>query len=230
MNNMFRFSSAFIIVTIISGNHLLYSQDLSPKLGFRIAPNVGWMKPDARQYDYNGIAFGFSWGFLSEFPLTVNYGISTGFNIVFNNGKLKYPHIIGDTGTLNQKYNLKYFELPFMIKMKTADKGGPVFYAQTGLGLGMRIDAKGEGSFVQNNGNSFDIERDIISDEICLLKASLLIGLGFEYPVGASSKIITGFQFSNGFTNVLKGNNLVNSNTEHAGIPNFIELNLGFLF
>jgi hypothetical protein len=230
MSNLIKFFCAIIFIATITSKQSVYSQDLSPKLGFRIAPNVGWLKPEARLYENDGAVFGFSWGFISEFPLAENYNISTGFNIVFNNVKLKYPHIISDSGTIYKKYSLKYLEVPLMIRMKTTDRGGPVFYAQIGLGLGMRLDAKGEGSFVTDAGNSIDIERDNISEEINLLKASMLIGLGLEYPVGASSKIITGLQFNNGFTNVLKGQNLVHPNTEHAAIPNFVEMNLGFLF
>lgn len=202
-----------------------------PKFGFTIAPNVGWMKPDARDYESDGALFGFSWGFVSEFPMAENYYFTTGFNIDLNNGKLKYPEKTGDaTGIMYRKYNLKYLEIPLILKLRAPILSGPVFYAQIGLGAGMRIDAKAQGRFVPAGGNVILFEKDKITEEVNLLKASLLIGLGIEYPVGSYSKITAGFMFNNGFTNVLKGNNLANPSIEHNAASNFIEMKLGFLF
>lgn len=222
-----RIVTLIIICVFFLHTYSAYAQLSSSRFGFRIAPNVGWLKPDVDGYENDGAVFGFSWGFISEFPFAENYAVSTGFNIAFNNGKLKYPHRVDDIeGTLYRRYNFKYLELPLMMRMRTADRGGPMFYAQIGLGTGILLDAKSEDRF---ENQPKEAARKISSD-VNLVKASLLIGIGVEHPVGANSKLLAGFQFNNGFTNVLKGTNTVLTGTDHTAIPNFIEFNLGFIF
>lgn len=221
-----------LAISLVISSSDVFSQVLKkPKFGFSIAPNVGWMKPDAKDYESDGALFGFSWGFISEFPMAENYYFTTGFNIDLNNGKLKYPEKVADaTGTMYRRYNLKYLEIPLIMKLRAPIASGPVFYAQLGFGAGMRIDAKSEGRFVSSTGQTTVFDKEKFTEEVNLLKASLLIGLGIEYPVGASSKAIAGFMFNNGFTNVLKGTNLANPSVEHNAASNFIEMKLGFLF
>ena len=227
MKKQKQLTAALLIAILLGCGFLTQAQDNSPRLGFRLAPNVGWLKPDVDDYENDGAVFGFSWGFISEFPFAENYAFSSGFNIVFNNGKLNYDHRLNDVnGTLFRRYNFKYLELPLMMRMRTADRGGPMFYAQIGLGTGILLDAKAEDKFENEPKEAFKK----INTEVTLLRASMLVGLGVEYPVGATSRLLAGFQFNNGFTNVLKGTNLVNTGTDHAAMPNFIEFNLGFLF
>ncbi len=225
------FVMLFAVIIIVMSTSGLHAQTFkNPKLGFRLAPNVGWMKPDAKLYENDGAVFGFSWGFVSEFPLAENYYLSSGFNIVFNNGKLKYPHKIDADGMLYRKYNLKYLELPIVMRLRAPDLSGYIFYAQLGFGASVLLDAKAEDKFLPDTGPAVLFEKDKISEDMNLLKASLIIGVGVEYQVGSSSKLMVGLLFNNGFTNVLKGNNKAQPGIEHAGKPNFIELNVGFLF
>jgi len=209
-------------------------KNLKPGFGFRISPNVGWMKPDAASYENDGARMGFSWGFIAEFPMAENYGFSTGFNILFNGGKLSYPHSLpqssfSDPGVLKRTYNFKYLELPAMFRLQTSDRGGPVFFGQIGLGMGILLDARGTDTFI-NLVSRTEFDKEKISDEIRLFRTALLVGLGVEYPLGPSLKAIGGLSFNNGFSNVLKGSNTVNSNINHKAVSNLIELNVGIMF
>jgi len=210
------------------------NRNLKPRFGFRIAPNLGWMKPDAVSYENEGVRMGFSWGFIAEFPLADNYCFSTGFNILFNGGKLSYPHILpqgltSEPGVLTRSYNFKYLELPATLRLQTSDRGGLIFFGQIGLGLGILLDARGTDTFLyQTSRTEFDKEQ--ISDEIKPFRTALLLGLGLEYPLEPSLKVIGGLSFNNGFSNVLKGSNTVNSAINHNAFSNLIELNLGIMF
>jgi hypothetical protein len=208
--------------------------DLNPVFGFRMAPNVGWIRGDESSYENDGATVGFSWGFIAEFPAARNYSFATGFNIIFNGGKLTYPHQIPqssftESGTLARKYNLKYLELPMMLKLRTTDRGGPILYGQIGLGLGILLDARGTDTFTYP-GASFDFDKEKISEDIRLFRTALLFGLGVEYPIGPSLKAIGGLSLNNGFSDILKGSNLVDSSLSHKAFANFIELNIGLLF
>ncbi|MBE0661879.1 MAG: PorT family protein [Bacteroidales bacterium] len=214
-----------------SQNTTNQTRELKPVFGFRMAPNVGWIRGDEASYENDGATVGFSWGFIAEFPAAENYSFATGFNILFNGGKLKYPHQIqglGD-GSLARKYNLKYLELPMMLKLRTTDRGGPIFYGQIGLGLGVLLDARGTDVFTYSGGTS-EFDKEKISEEIRLFRTALLFGLGVEYPLGPSLKAIGGLALNNGFSDILKGSNLVDSSVSHKAFANFIELNIGLLF
>lgn len=231
----------FVFIFMQTGQKYAMSQvtevqqrGIKPIFGFRMAPNVGWIRGDAASYENDGATVGFSWGFIAEFPAADNYSFSSGFNIIFNGGKLKYPHQINissnmESGTLARKYNLKYLELPMMLKLHTSDRGGPVFLGQIGLGFGVLLDARGTDVFTYQGGVS-EFDKEKISEEIKLLRTALIVGLGVEYPLGPSLKAIGGINFNNGFSDILKGSNLDNSSVSHNAFANFIELNLGILF
>lgn len=229
------FTSIFVFTAKQAiGQGTLPDNNLKPRFGFRIAPNVGWMKPDAASYENEGASMGFSWGFIAEFPMADNYGFTTGFNILFNGGKLSYPHTVpwsssSEPGRLDRKYGFKYLELPAMFRLQTSDRGGPVLYGQIGLGTGILLDARGTDTFISSNSRT-DFDKEKISDEIRLFRMALLVGLGVEYPLGPSLKAIGGLAFNNGFSNTLKGSNTVNSNLQHKAFSNLIELNIGIKF
>ncbi|MBK6964765.1 MAG: hypothetical protein IPH20_12700 [Bacteroidales bacterium] len=57
-----------------------------------------------------------------------------------------------------------------------------------------------------------------------MFKASMIVGAGIEYPLDSSTSLVAGINFNNGFTNALKGNNKINTDLGHHGVPNMLEL------
>ncbi len=222
---------AIFLISFLIDPYFLSGQTATPKFGLKLSPNIGWVKPDTRSYQNDGAAFAMSWGFIAEFPMAENYYASTGFNISSYRSNIQYPHLTeNQPGVLNRKYNLKYFEIPLTARLRVADRGGPVFFGNIGLGSGILLDARAEDSFKSLIEPEIFTEMDKISGEIKLFKLSLLVGVGVEYPVGPSSKLLAGLQFNNGFTNILKGENLTDTRLSHRAFPNMVEFNLGFLF
>ncbi|NCU32355.1 MAG: hypothetical protein EOM23_05380, partial [Candidatus Moranbacteria bacterium] len=70
----------------------LFSQMKPFRFGLKVAPTIGWMSPDTEDYENDGSAAGFNWGFISDFTITENYFFATGFSINYLNSKLKYPY------------------------------------------------------------------------------------------------------------------------------------------
>jgi len=139
--------------------------------GFKAGPNIGWMRPDATDYLSDGIKGGFSWGFIADFFLMENYGIATGFDVIFLNSGLTMPHAVTDgastfSGTLKRKYSLKYIQIPVTLKMRTKEMGKFRIYGQIGLGSAFLIGAKADDEFIQDNGQTTNTETDIISSII----------------------------------------------------------------
>ena len=108
--------------------------------GLKAAPQISWMKPDADNYSGNGAKIGFAWGFIAEFNFTENHSITTGFNMLFDGGKLKFPSVIDSVnGTMARDYSLKYVEFPFTLKMRTNQTNGMRYFGRIGLGSAFKI-------------------------------------------------------------------------------------------
>jgi opacity protein-like surface antigen len=202
--------------------------------GFKAGPNIGWMKPDAQGYESDGIKGGFSWGFIADFFLMENYGIATGFDVIFLNSGLKMPHMEVDsgetlTGTLHRKYKLKYIQIPITLKMQTKEMGKFRIYGQIGLGTGFLIGAKADDEFIQNTGETTNTENDIY-DDISFIRSSLILGAGVEYSLGGSTNLLAGFSFDNGFIDILKGQNTRNPTINNKGYVNYVSFIVGIVF
>jgi len=218
----------------------LSAQQKPFKFGFKIAPAIGWLSPDAQDYEGGGSGFTFAWGFISDFTLMDNYFVSTGFNMSYFQGKLMYPYSFENEnitydGTMSRTYNLRYIEVPLSLKMKTNELiDNFQFFGLIGVNTGFKIRSKANDDFrgyneFLNDSYSYSEEQVDIRDETAAVKASLLVGAGTEYVIDESVSLIFGINFNNGFTNVLNGKN--NSNgVEARAVPYYFELNLGVIF
>jgi hypothetical protein len=194
--------------------------------GLKAAPQIAWMKPNVKGYEGNGVKVGFSWGFVSEFAFSENHCISTGFNILFDGGKLKFPvDSNGTIGSINRSYSIKSVEIPLTLKMRTNSIGGIKFYGQIGFGTSFRINAKVEDEYV--NGSSRIAIDKTSYDKVSFLRESLIVGLGAEYTLKAGTTLSAGLALNNGFTDMLSGSN---GQTKEKATLNFIELNVAVLF
>lgn len=228
---------AFLVILL---SQISQAQVKPFRFGLKVAPNVGWISPDSDEYEREGSVAGFSWGFISDFAITENYFVGTGFNISYLNGKYAYPDLItvtepdtmDYTGTMMRKTKLRYIDLPLTLKMKTNKFDDLQAYGQIGFSLGFNIKAKAEDNFsyqVDGDYMSEDDERDI-SDDITLLKGSLVLGGGIEYYIDNSTSIVAGITYYNGISNILKGDNPVNPEIKQKASPHHIELTLGVIF
>ncbi len=204
--------------------------------GMRAAMNIGWMKPDTEGYASDGIVPGFTWGFIGDFYLMENYAISTGFNVNFNGGKLEYPYAmdigndtIPETGVLSRKYNLKYLQIPLTLKMKAEIKENIRLYGKIGLGTAFNLSAKANDAFTWDGGTE-SAEKINISDEITLMRQSLIVGGGVEIVLKGSTAVVIDLTYDNGFNNILLGNNPADPMLKNRAFHNFLELGAGILF
>jgi hypothetical protein len=214
----------------------IFAQGSSVKLGLRVAPNIGWMTSSAKYYDGDGVSGGATVGFVSEFYFSDHYALSTGFNFLFLNGKLKYPDVqtpegssVKDTGTLSRKYKFIYLEIPLMLKMKTKDFGKFDFYGQIGFGTAFRLKADAKDSFQSGNKEAVS-DKNNVTGSTTLIRESVLIGLGAEFHLDESTRLVLGLNYSNSLNNLLLGNNLKYPDVSAQGVLNYAELSIGILF
>lgn len=196
--------------------------------GLKAAPQVSWMRTNADTYSSEGARLGFGWGFCSEINFTENHSFATGFNVLFNGGKLKYPDIQSTvTGTMLRTYKLKSIEIPLTLKMRTNPIGDFQYFGQIGFGTSFLLNAKGDDEFTYGT-DTYDDGGNL--SNVAFLRESLIIGLGAEYTLDAGTTLGLGLQFNNGFTDILTGKNAVDASIKEKAYTNFIELNAFVLF
>lgn len=224
---------ALLLIVIFSTSNAL-SQQKPFVFGFKAGPNIGWMNPDTKDYTSTGVKPGFSWGFIADFFLMENYGITTGFDVVFLNAGLEMPHrviIEGDTidGTLNRKYKLKYIQIPVTLKMRTNEIGKFRIFGQIGLGTNFLIGAEAEDEFSGDESLSQSEDVDIY-DEITFIRESLIIGAGVEFALGGSTSLTAAFIFNNGFMDILNGKNTIDPTLNNKATANYLSFEIGIVF
>jgi hypothetical protein len=198
--------------------------------GLKAAPQISWLRPNTDNYESAGVKAGFAWGFIAEFNFTENHSIGTGFNMLFNGGKLKFPAAQGEeTGTMIRNYSLKYIEIPLSLKMRTNDINGMRYFGRIGLGTAFKIGAKKEDEFTPTGGSAVTSAKTNY-DDVSLFRESLIVGLGTEYEISQGPRLGVELTFNNGFTNILTGKNTVQTSVEEKANPNFFELAFSVLF
>ena len=206
------------------------SQEKPFRFGFKVAPNIAWIAPDAEGYKNDGSKMGISWGLLADFALAENYFVKTGFSMDYLNGKLQLPYANeSDTGTMNRKYHLRYIEIPLTLKMRTNKFGKTAYFGEIGIGTSFNIRAKSDDEFQPDTGTKTTSEKDI-KDEIALFKESLIVGAGMEYFLDESTSLVFELSFHNGLTNILTDYNTRYPDVKQNGKLNYFQLNIGLIF
>ncbi len=218
------------IIALVFISASLKAQDKPFVFGFKVAPNIGWMNPSLDDYSSDGNKIGFSWGVMAEFHLMEKYDLNTGVNILFLNGTLNYVDDIADyggEGELFRTYNFKYLEVPLTLKMKTNEYAKKSFFGVFGFGANFLLLGKAKDKFLIGDNEVID-EIDLKSN-LKSFRVSLIVGIGMEFNVGGSTNLITGVNFDNGITDVLRFQNNV-SNDIQKSINNYLEFYIGVLF
>lgn len=224
-----------LLIIMLLGSTGIYSQQKPFVFGFKAGPTMGWMKPDAQGYKSDGVRAGFTWGFIADFFLMENYGIKTGFDVVFQNGGLEMPASITNSeesvnGMLNRTYHLKYVQIPVTFKMQTKELGKFRIFGEIGLGTNFLIGAKADDEFTADNGDVISEEDVDIYEDVTFMKMSLIIGAGADFSLGGSTSLFAGITFNNGFMNILNGQNTQDPTINNKALANYIALEVGIVF
>ncbi len=227
-----------IILLLICTSETTFSQTKIPvKLGLKIAPNVGWMNPGTKGYSSDGARFGGTIGLIADFYFSENYAFSTGLNFQYINGSLNYndslqvaegSKYVMKYGAITSLYKILYLEIPLTVKMSTKVFGKMSYFGQIGFGTGFRLNANKKDDFQPVAGEPQELNYEY-NGGTTLIRESLLIGLGTEYHIDQTSRVLIGLSFSGSLNNVLTGTNYSTNETIKSHL-NYVELNIGFIF
>jgi hypothetical protein len=151
-------------------------------------------------------------------------------------GKMEFPYAKPmDTtgvlvpGTLTRAYRFNYLQVPVVIKMKASLSERFNFFGKVGLGTGFRLDARAEDEFAYGSDEVYESESNI-RDEISLVRASLILGIGAEYVLKGSTVLLLEFTFDNGFTDILNESNPAFPDDDQKAINSLMGLGVGIVF
>jgi len=215
------------------------------RFGLQFSPNFSWVSPQNRLLNAESAGFGFSYGLMAEYKLTVNYMFHSGLSIT------QLSHFVSlDSNTyrkngvpgsnqqkiynVNYTYRAQYLEIPVAIKMRTNQMGALRFYGIFGLEVGFLLQAK---AMIKNGAPLFDpdeyffvnrSEDEVIggvttNDDLSGLRMGILMGAGVEYLVSGNTHIVAGLRFNNPFSDHFGG-------PEISGRAPYMGLQLGLFF
>lgn len=222
-----------MLFTTLAGN----AQHKPFQFGFRAGGNLGWFGSSEVNYVNKGVAAGASWGFVADFFIMENYAFTTGFDMVFLNGKLEYPdeqipNLSTELtpGIMTRKYRMRYIELPAVLTMKTNEINGIRYFGQIGVGIAFRLSAKGDDLFLPDNSDVISERTHDVTGDTRLTRESLILGAGVEIPINGDTYLRTGLKYDNAFLSVLKGDNAANPTEKNSARNSYLELNLAIIF
>lgn len=220
-----------LIATGLTAQHKPY------QFGFKAGVNMGWYSSSEDIFENNGVDIGANWGFIADLYLMENYSVTTGFNVLFLNGTMRYPDLYTPEysnhqlqGMMEREYRTKYIEIPILFTMKTNEINNLRYYGQLGIAIGILITADGDDTFTPDDGSPSETEKHNIYDEMRFSRESFIIGAGVEIPLSGSTYLRTGIVYDNAIFNVLKDDNKVYTSVKNNGRNNAISLEVNILF
>lgn len=206
-----------------------FAQSSKWKIGLRFDPNITWYKPE-KDIINTGAKMRFGFGLAIDKMFTDNYAFGTGFNVVRMGGGLKYFQetnakaagisdpadslvlIVDKTRT----YDMQFFEVPLTLKLRTNEIGYITYWAQMGIGLGVRIKATADDKndvIMRKQGDAFvddasirdgDVSDIDIKENVNALRIGFIVAGGIEYNLSGNTSLIAGVGYNNGLNNILK--------------------------
>lgn len=252
--------TAFLLLAFTSH---AFSQEENNLKNFRFGllaiPSVNWYKPDdVKKFEKNGSKLGFGWGMQMEFRLNSLISLTTGLQVNYDRGLLKFTDTasyyfdtkdesllaLQDTAgkkytvyKLNERYyRTTYVVLPLYLKMKTKQIGAMTYFGQFGLNTGIKVKAKVNDEVTQYSNNASSEQSDLDNTaDMNLLKFGLQIGGGAEYNISGSTSMFFGLAYNLGFSNVLNKNSEYLLRTDMTAVKqntvaNNFALTIGILF
>ena len=202
------------------------------RFGITALSSLGWLTPlQQKIYSRGKIGLGFGWGFNVEKNFNPNTSIRTGFSISTFKAGLNYyddnlslnhktyyvldaqeefvnwsPNTSPPNGELyqliNRTYRINYFNIPFILKLKTNEIGYFTYYGEFGASIGIKTKALVEDdilamnfasdstiSNILNTDNSSSKKDINIKEGTKTVRLGLSLGAGAEYNLSGNTSL-----------------------------------------
>jgi hypothetical protein len=174
------------------------------KFSVFVNPMVQWLQSDVKEVSSQSARIGIDAGLTIDNYFEKRYAFTSGISIGTVGGKLRYDN--GETFKVQSTdqlvppgsdvtYKLQYITVPVGLKFKTNPIGYFSYFAHMGLTFQCNVKASANSS----DGTLSDSD---IGNNIHLFNLGYHFGLGTEYELGASTSLVFGLTYTNGFTDI----------------------------
>ena len=174
------------------------------RLGLKVAPGVSYFKSNRNTMTPNGVGFALGGGLQIEYAMTKTVSFCTGVEIMRHSAGIAFT----DTTYLlynsalkqieSQRYAVQSVDIPLTLKLKTNEIGYITYWAQFGVLPSVTFKASSSSNNF-SDGTSTTETLDLYND-VAVLRASVIGGLGIEYSFAGSTALLVGVHYVDGFT------------------------------
>jgi hypothetical protein len=179
------------------------------EIGLKVSPSISYFRASSpSQYNFqgDGAKFSLGGGIFVDYFFGQNYAFNTGLFLTGKGGSYSYHEPISNNSALiSQKLAIQYLEVPATIKLFTNEVAPDVrLYFQVGGSIAFPVGSRINGDkyftdpYPLGNGGG----QTQASDHVLFVDANLIGGVGAEYQLGQSTKLLVGLSYHHGLVNL----------------------------
>lgn len=175
------------------------------EIGLKVSPSVSFLRassPSTANFQGDGSKFSFGGGVFLDYFFGENYAFNTGIFLTGKGGSISYRESVlsGTTlyPTVSQKLAIQYFEIPATLKLFTNEISPATrLYFQVGGSLAFPVSTRINGSKFYTDPYNGNVQTDA-AKHVFAVDINLIGGLGVEYQLGKSTKVLAGLSYHHG--------------------------------
>lgn len=179
------------------------------EIGLKVSPSVSFLRassPSTTNFQGDGSKFSFGGGVFLDYFFGENYAFNTGIFLTGKGGTISYQDskIVNGPGPtppmspVTQKIAIQYLEIPATLKLFTNEISPATrLYFQVGGSLAFPVSTRINGSKFYTDPYNGNVQTDA-SDHVFAVDVNLIGGLGVEYQLGKSTKVLAGLSYHHG--------------------------------
>lgn len=238
----------WFVLLLLTAISPAFAQDSAEKLefGLGITPSMSWVNSNTKMLSSGGAKIKFGFGAKINYKLSEKYALGFEVNLQnisarthFNKMGYTYNGVTEISNDFNIDYELRYLDIPVLLKMKTKPAGDKNFYGEFGANIGFLMNqvadvysekldlsqvntaSPEEGDmFYLSNADNATIKYDY---KINKLRAGLLFGGGVHFILSNGSVVELGVRYNLGLSDIY-------NDTKWDGTSQTLGVNFGFIF
>lgn len=180
------------------------------EIGLKVSPSISFLRassPSTTNFQGDGGKLSFGGGIFVDYFFGENYAFNTGLFLTGKGGNIAYTDqrsgVVGNSPVqVSQKIAIQYLEIPATIKLFTNEVAPATrVYFQVGGSVAFPVATRINGDKFYTdpyNGNT----QTEASSHVLAVDANLIGGLGLEYQLGQSTKLLAGLSYHHGLVNL----------------------------
>lgn len=237
---------ALLFAIMLSYSAIAQNDDKENKLhlGFIATSSFGYVNTESKNIDGGGLKAGLGFGIYGDFFFAKNYAFNIEVLHSTQGYKVKADSILSYNTGLNQykrtggvtiNYQMRSFQIPVTLKLRTNEIGYWRYYGQIGVAPSFtykairadyspnafakedensdRLVNDEDNDFIYNDDNLVnpDSRKDsyLEEDNVSGIRVPILIGAGAEWNISGSTSLVVGVRYEYGLLNMMKAEHTI---------------------